>query len=379
MTTSCSQNKKQAEAGTYTCSMHPTVVQRKPGTCPVCGMDLVLKGKQGNVKITADLNYLLRPVNATVISSIKTIMPVQKAIDVKLEANGIITYDMRSLVAISTRFSGRIEKLFVNYNFQPVKKGQGILEIYSPELLTAQRDLLYLLKSDKENSQLIEGAKEKLRILGASDLQIDRLIATRRESNSFIVYSSASGYMIEPQNSINQSELQVRAGMYVNAGQTIFQIAAANSVWAEFDIYSKDVPAININDPLPLSLDGVNDAVEGRINFIQPFYKNGENFTKVRAFLPNTYGRFRVGQWVRASFDKSIRESRCIPVSAQLDLGTKKVVFIRRGGIFQSREIITGRSSGGWIEVLKGIEAGDSIAYNAQFMVDSESFIKIKN
>src|SRR5439155_1581072 len=122
------------------------------------------KGKHNEeVKITAELNYLLKPVNSVVISSINTVAPVRKSMDVEVKANGIITYDTRSLTTISSRLNGRIEKLFVRNNFQPIYKGQKILEVYSPELLTAQRDLLYLLKSDKENSQLIEGAKEKLR------------------------------------------------------------------------------------------------------------------------------------------------------------------------------------------------------------------------
>src|SRR5882757_4600146 len=130
---SCSQNKKQAQTEEYTCSMHPTVVLDKPGTCPVCGMDLVLKGKAtGEVKAMGELNYLLKPVNAIVISSIKTVTPVRKSVELKTEANGMITYDTRRLTTISSRFSGRIEKLFVKSNFQPIHKGQRIFEIYSP-------------------------------------------------------------------------------------------------------------------------------------------------------------------------------------------------------------------------------------------------------
>ncbi|HEV8511956.1 MAG TPA: efflux RND transporter periplasmic adaptor subunit, partial [Cyclobacteriaceae bacterium] len=182
----CSQNKKHEHAEQYTCPMHPTVIKDTPGSCPVCGMDLVMKGKQNDdVKVGDDLSYLLKPVNSSVISTIKTVTPVKKSINIKAKANGVITYDTKAMSTISSRISGRVEKLFVKYNFQPVKKGQKILEIYSPELLTAQRDLLYLLKSDKENTQLIDGAKEKLRLLGATDQQIDQLVSTGKESTSF--------------------------------------------------------------------------------------------------------------------------------------------------------------------------------------------------
>src|SRR5258706_3948537 len=145
----CSQNKKQAQAKTYTCPMHPTVVQDKPGTCPVCGMDLVKKGKSGEeVKITTELNYLLKPTNAMVISSIKVITAVQMTMNFKMEAKGTVAHDTRKIATLSSRYNGRIEKLYVKYNLQPIYKGQKILEIYSPELITAQRELLYLLEKD---------------------------------------------------------------------------------------------------------------------------------------------------------------------------------------------------------------------------------------
>src|SRR5437868_1525001 len=109
----CSKNK-DTQAEQYTCSMHPSVVQDKPGNCPICGMELVLKGKHGDeVKVAEELNYLLRPVNSSVISSIKTVAPVRKSVDVEAKANGIITYDTRALTTISSRISGRVEKLFV--------------------------------------------------------------------------------------------------------------------------------------------------------------------------------------------------------------------------------------------------------------------------
>jgi len=375
----CSQNK-HSHAEQYTCPMHPTVIKDKPGACPVCGMDLVLKRKHSDeVKVGDELDYLLKPVNSSVISSIKTVTPVRKSIDIKAKANGVITYDTRATTTISSRISGRVEKLFVKYNFQPVKKGQKILEIYSPELLTAQRDLLYLLKLDKENSQLIDGAKEKLRLLGATDQQIDQLASTGKESTSFAIYSQAEGYIVNGgENQNSQAELDVREGMYVTASQTIFKVANAKTIWAEFDLYSKDASLVKVGDPIQITVDELKEELDEKVNFVQPFYERGENFTKVRVYLSNLNGKYRVGQLLSASFNKPSRESLWIPVMAQLDLGTKKIVFIKKAEIFQPVEIKTGNQSDNLIEVLTGIDASDSIAYNAQFMIDSESFIKIK-
>ncbi len=381
ITLSCSQNKKHVHTEQYTCSMHPTVVKDKPGTCPVCGMDLVLKGKHSDeVKITEELNYLLKPVNSSVISSIKTVTPVRKSVDIKATANGIITYDTRTLITISSRISGRVEKLFVKYNFHLIYKGQKILEIYSPELLTAERDLLYLLKSDKENSQLIDGAKEKLKLLGASDQQINQLVSTGKESDTFSVYSQSEGYIINvDENRNDKGELDVREGMYVTAGQAIFKVAGAKNVWAEFDLYGKDASLIKVNDPIQIKIEEMGEELDTKINLVQPFYKDGESFIKVRVYLSNGKGRYRIGQLVSASFNKSLQTSMWIPLSAQLNLGTRKIVFIKKEKIFQPIEITTGNQFNNLIEVLRGIDDGDSIAYNAQFMIDSESLIKIHN
>jgi len=374
---SCSPNK-HVHAEQYTCPMHPTVVQDKPGTCPVCGMDLVLKGKHGEeAKITDELHYLLKPVNSTVISSIKTVVPVRKSMNIRANANGIIVYDTRALTTISSRFNGRIEKLFVKYNFQPIHKGQKLLEIYSPELLTAQRDLLYLLKSDKE---LIDGTKEKLRLLGVSVEQINQLVSRKEEINSFNVYSSAEGYISNTsENLTSQTELEVREGMYVSAGQTIFKVVNPKNVWAEFDMHSDDAVLVKVNDPLQIKFDESTEVLDARINFVQPFYKNGQSFAKVRVYLSNSNGKYHVGQLITTSFNSTSQDSWWIPLSSRLSLGTKTIVFVKKDGIFQPREITTGYQSDNWLEVLKGIDATDSIAYNAQFMIDSESFIKIYN
>ena len=408
----CNRKDKHAVSMEYTCPMHPTVIQDKPGTCPICGMDLVRKGQPvEEVKITAELNYLLKPVNAMIISTIKTITPELKSRGGSAKAQGLITYDTRRFSSIPARFGGRIEKLLIKYNFQPVRKGQKIFEIYSPELLTAQQDLLYLLKSDKENATLISGAKEKLRLLGASDSQIDQWVATGEGSYSFSVYSPVDGYVVEDvvlseltstlqpvnpemgtgmkeagsSNSIqtsspqSKSELLTREGMYIRTGQVIFKVINTDQIWAEFDVVPGDAAFININDPVSLTFDNTTDTVGAKVNFVQPFFKSGERFVKVRVYLQNVANKFRIGQLVTASFMNPSGNSLWIPQSARLDLGTQEIAFIKRRGVFRPKEIVTARHSDDWIEVLSGVEAGDSLAYNAQFMVDSESFIRVKN
>lgn len=271
------------ESQEYTCSMHPEVVKPEPGNCPICAMELVLKTKAADeTKVSADLNYLLKPTNELLIASIRTIAPTQKSVATKISVSGAITYDTKNVTSIAARYSGRIEKIYLHYNFQPVKKSQKILEIYSAELVAAQRELLYVLQSDKDNSTLIDAAKEKLRLLGLYESQITDLTASGKESISFAVYSPADGYLVaqdatekisssntspqkamaggmeessrkteKQENATPAATLQLREGMYIEAGQTLFSVANTSSVWAAFDVAQSQINLIHTGDDIP--------------------------------------------------------------------------------------------------------------------------------
>ncbi len=412
LTVTCNRKDEHAAHDEYTCPMHPTVVQDHPGSCPVCGMELVRKGQPGEeVKITAELNYLLKPTNAIVTSSIKTVQPQQRTMDAAVTANGIVTYDTRRLTAIPVRTAGRIERLFIKYNFQPVRQGQKILEIYSPELETARRELDYLLESDKDNATVIEAAKEKLRLLGVGDAQISTV--QKQTVNTVAVYSPVDGYIVEEraantqtgqakqqaasgggmdamssQNaartsaglvSNNDRELSTREGMYVSAGQSVFRVFNSDVVWAEFDLYQTDGSLIKINTPLEFTSPEFAEPVKARVDFVQPFFRDGQSFAKVRVYLTNTDKRYHIGQLLSAKFQVSGKDGMWIPATAKLDLGTRTIAFVKRRGVFRPTAITTTERAGDWIAVASGLQATDSIATNAQFLVDSESFIKVRN
>ena len=160
------EHKAEVVEEIYTCPMHPQIIRDKPGKCPVCGMQLVKKERGGKKEEVAALEALLKPTNEFVVSTIPVTTIQKKEEEIEIEALGNIAYDTRQAGSISSRVSGRIEKLYVRYRYQKISKGQHILDMYSPELMTAQQNLLFLLKNDPANTTFIQAAKEKLLLLG---------------------------------------------------------------------------------------------------------------------------------------------------------------------------------------------------------------------
>jgi multidrug efflux pump subunit AcrA (membrane-fusion protein) len=411
---SCGAGSDHADhADTYTCPMHSTVVSDRPGTCPVCGMDLVRKARPGEeVEITEDLGKLIQSPNETVIASIKTIKAEYKSVPSSVQAQGVVTYDTRNIFTIPSRVGGRLEKVYLKYAYQPVVKGQKIAEIYSPELLTAQRELLFLVENDAENKSLIDAAKNKINLLGLTPAQIDDLIARKTATQTFSIYSPYAGYLITGQPTpttsayissasttssgsmsdgmgsspsgsssgastgplTDQNGLIVREGAYVSAGETLFSIVNTGDLRIELDLPASQAGAIKKGDKLFLDF-GNGSTEETTIAFIQPFFSDGQDFLKLRVFTNKT-NDLHIGHLVSAKIQVPASESLWVPREAVLDLGADKIVFIKEHGVLKPRKVVIGISSEGLVEIKSGLASSDEIAANAQYLIDSESFIK---
>lgn len=411
------------EATTYTCPMHPQIVRDEPGSCPICGMDLVPQAAAGDsIVIGEDLEFLLRPTNESVVASIATIQPKMKTVEAGVKMEGIITYDPRQIYSIAARAGGRIEQLYVKYNYQPISKGQKLMEIYSPELVTAQKELLYLLQAAPDDKQLIEGAKQRLLLLGARQEQINRIIRTGEASYTFAIYSPYNGYALglnttppgvavgtmparrtssagggmagmgsssaggtssSASGGVNANageEIQLREGMYVGAGQSLLRVVNPNQLWAEFNVPAGQISAIAKGAPVFITFPQLpQDSIQAKVDFFQPFYDAGENYAKVRVYLPGQQKAAMVGQLVSGRASYTTPSSLWIPKEAILDLGTRSVAFIKIGRAFKPVAVTTGLTEKGEIQVLDGLQQNDIVAINAQFMVDSESFIRLNN
>ena len=412
----CSHKEAEHDHETYTCPMHPTVIADKPGSCPVCGMDLVKKVKPGQeVEITEDVARLLKSPNEVIVASVKTITGEYKKIPVHIDALGMVTYDTRTIHTLPTRVAGRLEKVYVKYAFQSVTKGQKVAEIYSPELITAQREFLFLLENDASNDDLIHRAKERLSLLGMTQSQITQLVQRKEAQSTFTIFSPVDGYLVpetqqtpqapltsvQPQGSgmadgmgggksqsgiagTTPSAIQssssgtvlIREGSYVSSGQTLFKMVNPASLRVELNIASALGGSIEKDDEIWLDFEDGHQH-QTTIDFIQPFYNEGEEFYKVRVHTTHT-DNLHIGHLVKAIVKKYSREAMWLPRNAVLDLGLDQIIFIKSKGTFKPKKVATGLKTADYIEIKEGLSSSDEVAAQAQYLVDSESFIKIK-
>ncbi len=380
----------------YTCPMHPQIIKDKPGQCPICGMDLVKKESDSAPITGVELGSLLRPTNEYVISAIPVTAIKIDQISSEIDAIGSIEYDTRMIGNISAKINGRIEKLYVRYTYEYIKKGQKIMDIYSPELLTAQQNLLFVLKNDADNTSLIQAAKEKLLLLGMSSHQVQRIMNTGDPIMSVSVYSNLSGHLhnagnrsadMSPQtssssmNTINPSTelLNIKEGMYVQKGQNLFSIYNPSRVWAMLNIYTDGQSSIQKGQVVKITAETAPDnSFQGRIDFIEPFYREGTRTTSVRVYFDNSGMRLPVGSQVRGLIQTNPTMGYWLPKESVTSLGIDRIVFLKVVDGFRPKRITTGIITESTIQITDGLSETDSVAVNAQFLMDSESFIKVK-
>lgn len=391
----------------YYCPMHPKVVQNKKGKCPepeCMGMDLILK-------VSDDaLNSVLKPVTSSVLSIIKTINPIEKEVSSDFDVQGYIDYDTQTQHNIASRYNGRIEKLYIKYEFQLVKKGDKVFDIYSPDLVTAQENLIYVINTDPQNGELISATKQKLKLLGFTDEQTSELTKTKKIQRIVSVYSKWDGHIHEminnpalsdnngmtameggestnpnnqntnlSNNLLQTNELSVKEGMYVSRGQTIFNIVNPHNVIAILQIRAKDISKLKINQLVEIVIGESKVVMNEKINFIEPFIKPNSKTLMARVTINNNAYKYKIGTLVKATLKGENTEGLFVPVKAVIDLGKEKIVWLKKDGQFIATKIETGLETNNWIEIYDGITKNDEIAIDAHYLNDSESFIKIIN
>jgi Cu(I)/Ag(I) efflux system membrane fusion protein len=391
-------NKHVEKHDEYTCSMHPDVVKDKPGVCPICGMDLVLRSQYVEDSLSENLETTLQPPNRAVLSSVKTVSPAKMSIPLEVKGQGIVTYDTKNIHDIAARFSGRIEKAYIKSPYQKISKGDRIASIYSPEIVNAQEDLFYLLKNDSDNKVLITSANQKLILLGLTQNQIEKIIQSGRASREVIIYSDYDGYAIaetekssnRPDETLSENEMDnrqtkssvaymqsafIREGNYVRSGQVLLRLINAQNIRIEINLPMGEANMLKAGDDVSVSIN--DQQLQVHISLVQPFTNSNENFLKVRVDALNQ-NQWRPGQLLTASVMLTQREGYWLPESAVVNTGLNEVVFVKQDKVFVPKKITTSTHSNHFI-LVNNLGENEIVAADAQFMVDSESFIKTSN
>ncbi|MBU1100587.1 MAG: efflux RND transporter periplasmic adaptor subunit [Bacteroidetes bacterium] len=408
------------ETQLYTCGMHPDIIEEEPGECPICGMNLTpMKGTGG--KKTAgkgEIIYWRAPMNPNEVydapgksqmgmdlvpvyedegaaSGVVTVDgAVMQSMNVKIEhvklreinseitTNGILSTDERLEYSINAKVGGWIEKLYVNYTGQEVKKGQKLVDIYSPELVSAQQELLTVIAYQKavsnssENEvlnsgdELVKNALRKLELLDIDKNDIKKLVETKNVTKLMTIYAPINGTVLT--KNINDGEK-------ISAGKEIIKIADLNNLWLKADIYESELGKIELGSTAEITFSYKPEKVyNGKISFIYPTVNPVSRTAQIRINLPNGSGDLKPAMFGNVRINgKKYGTHPTAPETAILRSGKKNLVIVALGeGRFKPVEVKVGQYSKGYYQILSGVTEGDMIVTSSQFMLDSESSLR---
>jgi len=353
---------------TYTCPMHPQVVQDERGTCPVCGMDLVLIQKGGKEK------SLQLSENQQQLANVSTMLVGSGAVGNSTYLNARLVLDPEHTHLISSRISGRVEVMHVKETGMEVRKGQPLYRIYSEELLTLQQE--YLLMEEQARKlqggrflELAAAARQKLALLGQTPAQIDELKRSGKTDPYVTFVSPASGTVVE---------LLITEGQYVDEGSLLMRLEGFDRLWVEADIYPQEAAGIQPGSILHvLSPESEQDTIPMKVDFVSPALGGGTQTLQVRGGIQNP-GNWRPGMPVRVSLPGRIENQQLtLPVDAVIREGNAKHVWIEvQEGVFEPREVTTGDESADRVAISKGLREGERVVVTGAYLLYSEFILK---
>jgi RND family efflux transporter MFP subunit len=411
----------------YTCGMHPNVIQEGPGNCPICGMNLTpLNGSPSDDSSTKvedqspggskEVLYYRAPMDPTYISpkpgkspmgmdlipvyageeafgatvkinpatvqniGIRTVYAIQRDLNQDIRTIGRIDYDEAKTTHVHTKFSGWVEKTYVNTTGQKVKKGDILLEIYSPQLVTAQEEYvdLYLRLLDAKNKDRtsaiaklksnLNSTRKRLENFDISRDQIDRLEKDLTIRKTLKIRSPFSGIV---------EKKHVQDGMEVKSGMNLYSISDISNVWVYADVYEYEIPWVQEGNEAKMTLSYIpGKEFFGKVEYIYPYLDAKTRTLKVRLSIPNENNMLKPGMYSNVDISSiPIKDVVAVPTEAVMYSGSRNLVFIALGeGRFAPRDVVVGiESSDGFYEIKEGLEAGEIVVTSAQFLLDSES------
>jgi len=352
----------------WTCSMHPQIRKTEEGDCPICGMELIPLSTDNN----SDENQSAIKMSQTAmqLANVQTaVVQSGKAVKV-LKLTGKITPDERVVFSQTSHISGRIERLMINYTGEVVREGQVIAAIYSPELMTAQEELLIAFENKETQPELLIASKEKLRNWKLTEGQINKLIESGKPMDEFPILSDLNGVVI--------SKFKNR-GNHIKEGETFYEVANLSRLWVLLDVHESDLAWIKEGDIVKYKINAFpNKSFQGKIDFIDPVINPKTRVAKARIELDNSSKNFKPQMLVNATVESKLKLAETaiiVPKSAVMWTGERSLVYVKtnaKNGIhFIMREVELGTSLGDSYIISSGLEVGEEIAVNGTFSIDA--------
>jgi Cu(I)/Ag(I) efflux system membrane fusion protein len=352
------QHEAPAKDGKYTCPMHPQIVTDKPGECPICHMTLV-PVTETKTDSRVNISPAARQAVGLRLTAVET-RDLQRTI----RAAARIVADETKLSHVTVKVDGWVEHLFAATTGQYVKQGEPLLTIYSPELLTAQREYLTALQSG--NANLVAAAKRRLELWDITAAQIAQLQKTGEPERVMTLHAPASGWI---------TERNIAAGHKVMAGEMLLTLADLTTVWADAELFQSDLGVVPVGAAVELTL--ANQTVTGKVTFVSPTLDPMTRTAKARVELANTGLALKPEMLATAKIAVELGRQLALPSAAVLRTGENAYVFRDAGdGKMEPVMVKLGARDGDWFVVLEGVAAGDQVVTSANFLVDSEAQVK---
>lgn len=380
--------QNEAVASVWTCSMHPQIQMPEPGQCPICGMDLI--------PVTRDTGTddgprsLTLSAHAQALAKVETTPVSRRSVETTLRMVGKLSADETRVREIAAWVPGRIDRLHVDYTGVAVRTGQELFDLYSPDLYSAQQELIQAIRasaqltnSGMESTRLsatrtINAARQRLRLWGLTETQVAEIENRGEPSDHVTIVAPMSGVVLH-KNAVE--------GSYVKMGTHVYTIADLSLLWLKLDVYESDISWIEVGQVVEFETDvHPGRSFEGTVTFIDPVLDERTRSVKVRVDVPNPDGQLKPGMFARAVLRAAVgveagRLPLVIPASAPLITGTRAVVYVadpERPGTYHGREIVLGPRAGDHFVVLSGLEDGELVVSNGSFKIDSALQIRAK-
>lgn len=357
----------------WTCAMHPQVRQNEPGKCPICGMELIPLDEVGDNPLNMEMSE-----EAIQLADIQTTKVELTNPEKEIFMQGKVKVDERRISIITSRFAGRIEKLFVDFTGVEVVKGQKLASIYSPELITAQQELFEAIKYKDANPMLYKAAHNKLKLWNITEEQIKEIETGGEPKQEIDIVSPVTGIV---------TMRMATLGDYVKEGSKLFEVVDLSRVWIVFDAYESDIPWIKKGDEVNFKISSLaGKTYKGKVDFIDPLINPKTRTASIRIDFGNADEKMKPEMFAEGRFSAKlpIDEPKIIvPKSAVMWTGKRSIVYTKLKNTnkptFQFREITTGLDLGTHYIVEHGLEEGEEIVVNGTFKVDAAAQLAGKN